>query len=239
MLLRGLPALGCTGVSSRVTRECRNLLGFRLNLCFVKDARGPVYPYYHLLNPELGTEVPMLMPAVLHQHLQQTKCEGGDCGKDTELFCGSAKRECRWAGMGCRAVLGIEEAWVQGTWEFPFLSHIILLSFSPVSWREMVALDSRLSFIQANTGTEDFSWRLQKEKTGSSPTLRSYHLSNATSKSSFSDWKRRCSSNTYFPTDSYVLGRKLPPCLLLPSQGASLISVQQVMPAELSHGALL
>lgn len=159
MLLRGLPALGRTGVSSCVTREHCNLLGFWLNLCLTKDARGPVYPYYHLLNPELGTEIPMLMADVLHQHLQQTKCEGGDCGKDTELLCGSTKQKCCWAGMGCGAVLGIEEAWVWGAWEFPFLSHIILLYSSPVSWKEMVAFDSRPSYIQANTGTEDFSWR--------------------------------------------------------------------------------
>ena len=104
MLLRGLPALGCTGVFSCVTREHRSLLGFGLNLHLIKDARGPVYPYYHLLNPELGTEVPMLMPAVLHQHLQQMKREGGDCGKDKKLLCGSANTsvtELRWAAELC------------------------------------------------------------------------------------------------------------------------------------------
>lgn len=36
----------------------------------MKGAREPAYPYYHLLKPELGTEVPMLMSALLHQHLQ-------------------------------------------------------------------------------------------------------------------------------------------------------------------------
>lgn len=69
VLLRALPALGCTGMSSGVTREHQGLLGFwLLNICLVKDARGPVYPYYHLLNPG----GPMLMPAV---HLQQMKRE--------------------------------------------------------------------------------------------------------------------------------------------------------------------
>lgn len=100
----GQPALGCTGVFSCVTREHRSLLGFGLNLRSIKDARGPVYPYYHLLNPELGTEVPMLMPAVLHQHLQQMKRKGGDCGKDKKLLCGSANTsvtEPRWAAELC------------------------------------------------------------------------------------------------------------------------------------------
>lgn len=110
MLLRSLPALGCAGVPSRVTREHHNLLGFWLNLCLIKDVRGPVYPYYRLLNPELGTEVPMLMPAVLYQHVQQTKCEGGGCGKDTELLCGSTKQKCGCAGMGRSAMLEIKKA---------------------------------------------------------------------------------------------------------------------------------
>lgn len=75
VLLRALPALGCTGVSSCVTGEHHDLLGFWLNICLIKDAWGPVYPYYHPLNPGLGTDMPMLMLAVLHQHLPQMKCE--------------------------------------------------------------------------------------------------------------------------------------------------------------------
>lgn len=38
----------------------------------MKGSREPACPHYHLLNPEMGTEVPMLTSALLHQHLQQS-----------------------------------------------------------------------------------------------------------------------------------------------------------------------
>lgn len=63
-----------------MTREHHNWLGFQLNVCLTKNSRGPVYPFYCLLNPELDTKIPMLM---LHQHFQQMRHEGGDCWKDT------------------------------------------------------------------------------------------------------------------------------------------------------------
>jgi len=93
MMLRSLPSLGCTGIASRVTREHYSWLNFQLNPCLIKESRGPVYPYYCLLNPEVGIAIPMLMSAALHQHLQQMKHKGEDYWKDTKLLCGSTKHK--------------------------------------------------------------------------------------------------------------------------------------------------